>query len=267
MRIDAGRFTVRLAENEADVAAAQRLRYRVFVEEMGATPTPGDAARRRESDRFDPYFEHLLLIDTACDDPDREKGVVGVYRLMRGARAREGIGFYGASEYDLSRLESFPQEVLELGRSCVHAAYRGGSGMHLLWTGLGAYVTTHGVGLMFGVASFHGSDTAPLAQALSYLHYNHLAPEDLRVRAVESNFTDMAILPEAEVSKLEAMRQIPALIKAYLRLGGYVGEGAFIDRAFNTVDVCLLMDTARMVQRYRKFYSRQRQGAVDRILG
>jgi len=258
---------VRLAEDEGDVAAAQRLRYRVFVEEMGATPSARDAARRRESDRFDPYFEHLLLIDRDCPDPDCERGVVGVYRLMRGARARAGIGFYGASEYDLSKLAAFPRETLELGRSCVDAAHRGGSGMHLLWTGLGQYVAEHEVGILFGVASFHGSDPAPLAQALSYLHYNHLAPADLRVRAVESSFTDMAILPEAEVDKIEAMRQTPALIKAYLRLGGYVGEGAFIDREFNTVDVCLLMDTARMVQRYRKFYSRQRYGAVDRILG
>ena len=267
MRIDAGRFTVRLAEGAEDVAAAQRLRYRVFVEEVGAAATEEEAAERRERDEYDPYFEHLLLIDQECEDADIERGVVGVYRLMRRQAAIDGIGFYGAGEYDLTLLMENEAEPLELGRSCVDAAYRGGSGMHLLWTGLGEYVTSHGGGLMFGVASFHGSDTAPLAQALSYLHYNHLAPEDLRVRAVESNFTEMAILPEAEVSKLEAMRQIPALIKAYLRLGGYVGEGAFIDRAFNTVDVCLLMDTARMVQRYRKFYSRQRQGAVDRILG
>ena len=267
MRIDAGRFTVRLAEDEADVAAAQRLRYRIFVEEMGAHPTREDAARRRESDRFDPWFEHLLLIDHECDDPDCERGVVGVYRLMRGERARAGIGFYGASEYDLSKLEAYPRETLELGRSCVDAGHRGGSGMHLLWTGLGQFVAEHGVGIMFGVASFHGADPGPLAQALSYLHYNHLAPEDLRVRALEDSFTEMAILPPDQVSKIEAMRQIPALIKAYLRLGGYVGEGAFIDTEFNTVDVCLLMDTERMVQRYRTFYQRQRGGAVDRILG
>jgi putative hemolysin len=267
MQIDAGRFTVRLAGSDRDVAAAQRLRYRVFVEEMAATPTPEDARTRRESDRFDPYFDHLLLIDNECEDPDKELGVVGVYRLMTGARARAGIGFYGASEYDLAKLDDWPEETLELGRSCVDRDYRGGAGMHLLWTGLGQYVSEHKVQILFGVASFHGQETGPIAQALSYLHYEHLAPEDLRVRAVDWNYTDMAILPREEVSKIEAMRQIPALIKAYIRLGGYVGDGAFIDREFNTVDVCLLMDTSRMVQRYRKFYSRQRGGAVDRILG
>jgi len=267
MRIDTGRFTVRLAEDDRDVAAAQRLRYRVFVEEMGATPSAEDAAVRRERDRYDAYFEHLLLIDNECADPDKERGVVGVYRLMTGARSRSGIGFYGADEYELTLLERYPRETLELGRSCVDADYRGGAGMHLLWTGLGQYVSEHDVGIMFGVASFHGNDPNQIAQALSYLYYNHLAPADLRVRAIADNFTAMDILPPEEVDKVEAMRQIPALIKAYLRLGGYVGEGAFIDHAFNTVDVCLLMDTARMVQRYRKFYSRARGGAADRILG
>ncbi len=267
MRIDAGRFTVRLAEGDQDVLAAQRLRYRVFVEEMGATPTEENRAERRESDRFDPYFEHLLLIDRECDDPDKELGVVGVYRLMRGARAREGIGFYGAGEYDLSKLDAYPRETLELGRSCVDADYRGGAGMHLLWSGLGAYVVEHEVGLMFGVASFHGTDTAPIAQALSYLHHFHLAPEDLRVRALPESYTDMAILPPEAVDRTEALRQMPTLMKGYIRIGGYVGEGAFIDREFNTVDVCLLMDTSRMVQSVRKFYSRKRGGSVDRILG
>ncbi len=267
MRIEAGRFTVRLAEDDADVAAAQRLRYRVFVEEMGASTSPGDTAARRERDRFDPYFEHMLLIDNESQNPDVESGVVGVYRLMRGDRARDGIGFYGSSEYDLERLLSYPRQTLELGRSCVDIEHRGGAGMHLLWTGLGEYVAEHDVSILFGVASFHGRETGPLAQALSYLHYNHLAPDDLRVRAAEGHFEPMDILPPESVEKIEAMRQTPALIKAYLRLGGFVGEGAYIDHDFNTVDVCLLMDTSRMVQRYRTFYSRKRGGSVDRILG
>jgi putative hemolysin len=267
MRIDAGRFTVRLAESDDDVAAAQRLRYRVFVEEMGATPSPEDAEIRRERDRFDPHFEHLLLIDNESDDPEVERGVVGAYRLLRGSRAREGIGFYGAEEYDLTLLENYPRETLELGRSCVDAGHRGGAGMHLLWAGLGQYVSEHEVGILFGVASFHGKDPAPFAQALSFLHYNHLAPPDLRVTAIADSRARMDILPPDEVDKIEAMRQIPALIKAYIRVGGFVGEGAYIDHEFNTVDVCLLMDTARMVNRYQKFYMRQRGGAVDRILG
>lgn len=267
MQIEAGRFTVRLAETEAEVAAAQRLRYRVFVEEMGATPSERDRADRRERDDFDPYFEHMLLIDNESVDPDVEAGVVGVYRLMLRDRAREGIGFYGQNEYDLSKLMTYPRQSVELGRSCVDLQHRGGAGMHLLWTGLGEFVAKRDVSVLFGVASFHGSDPNQIAEALSFLHHNHLAPEDLRVRTIEDHYVPMNIKPVDEVSKIEAMRQIPTLIKAYIRLGGFVGDGAFVDHAFNTVDVCLLMDTSRMVQRYHTFYTRKRGGAVDRILG
>lgn len=267
MRIEAGRFTVRLAESEDDVAAAQRLRWRVFVEEMGAIPREEDRALRRERDEFDPWFDHLLLIDEESRPDDPLDRVAGVYRLLRGAVAKQGCGFYGEAEYDLAKIKDYPRETMELGRSCVGPEYRGGAAMHLLWTGLGEYVAAHRVEIMFGVASFHGSDPARLALPLSWLHWNHLAPEDLRVRTRPEFFVPMdTIAPEAIV-RAEAMRQIPALIKAYLRLGGFVGEGAYVDRAFNTVDVCLLMDTARMVERYRAFYQRESRGATDRILG
>lgn len=260
MRIEAGRYTVRLADSQEDVQAAQRLRYRVFVEEMGAGASAEERAARREWDEFDPYFDHLLLVDehSAAEDPlDR---VVGAYRIMTGAMARAGRGFYGAAEYDLSKLRAFRGETLELGRSCVASDHRGGAGMHLLWTGLGEYVIARKVQIMFGVASFHGADIAPLAEPLSWLHHGYLAPEDLRVRTLPEHFQSMDLMPPDQVDPIRAKRAIPALIKAYVRLGGFVGEGAFIDYDFNTVDVCLLMDTERMKQRYRKFYSRQGRG-------
>lgn len=267
MRIDAGRFTVRLAESEEDVAAAQRLRYRVFVEEMGAKPSPEDAALRRERDRFDEFFDHLLLIDNESQPDDPLDGVAGVYRLLRGKVAKEGCGFYGESEYDLTKIKEYPRETVELGRSCVGLDYRGGAAMHLLWTGLGNYVAEHNIEIMFGVASFHGNDPHELALPLSYLHHNHLAPEDLRVRTREEFFVPMDMIPADQIEKPAAMKAIPTLIKAYIRLGGFVGEGAYVDHDFNTVDVCLLMDTTRMVNRYRDFYQRESRGATARILG
>ena len=269
MEIDAGRFTVRLARSDDDVAAAQRLRYRVFVEELGASASPEEHRLRREIDEFDPHFEHMLLIDKESASPDPLDRVAGAYRLMTGERAKAGLGFYGATEYDLSALERTGRKVVELGRSCVGREVRGGAGMHLLWTGLGEFVTSRGIEILFGVASFHGADPKPLAQALSFLHHNHLAPEDLRVRALPEGFAEMNLMPPEAVDRVQAARQIPALIKAYLRLGGFVGEGAFVDRDFNTVDVCLLMDTTRMVQRYRSFYGRDADGreAGDREAG
>lgn len=144
--------------------------------------------------------------------------------------------------------------MLELGRSCLHPDYRGGMAMYHLWNGLAAYVAEHQVEVLFGVASFHGTDPQELAQPLSMLHHNHLAPPDLRVRAQADAFQPMDLVAEADLDRRAAMVQVPALIKAYLRLGGFVGEGAFVDRAFNTTDVCLILDTARMNDRQKRIY-------------
>ena len=257
MTIDVNRYEVRLAESADDVAAAQRLRYKVFVEEMGAEVTESEHASRLETDNFDPYFEHLLLIDTFATGDPLDK-VCGVYRLMRGSAARAGIGFYGASEYDLSKLANMDRETLELGRSCIAKEHRGGFGMHMLWNALGDYVTKHNIGVLFGVASFHSADPAPIAEALSYLHHNHLAPPELRVKAKPEHYVDMNQIPVDQVDKRRALQLTPSLIRAYLRLGGFVGEGAYIDHDFNTVDVCLIMDTQKMTDKYRAFYQRNR---------
>ena len=247
---------MRIARTADDIAGAQRLRYRVFVEEMGASASPDDSAARLERDKFDPFFDHLVLVDETSPIEDPLDRVVGAYRLMRGAAAEAGIGFYSADEYDLSKLVAYQGEVLELGRSCVAKEHRNGLAMHQLWAGLGEYVITRNIAVLFGVASFHGTDLAPLGQPLSYLHYNHMAPEPLRVRTVPGAFTPMNVLPEASVDKRQALRDMPPLIKSYLRLGGTVGEGAFVDHLFNTVDVCLIMDTTQMQAKYRETYSR-----------
>ena len=254
MKIDASRYRVKLAETEAERAGAQRLRYRVFVEEMGAKASPEERAARREWDDFDPFFDHLVLesLDPGIVDPlDR---VVGVYRLMRGEVAAAGPGFYGAGEYDLTPIAGSGRASVELGRSCVAREHRGGPGMHLLWNGLAAYVLERDIELLFGVASFHGTDPAPLAEALSFLHYEHLAPPDLRVRARPGHYLEMNLMPRGDIDPERAPRSIPPLIKAYLRLGGFVGDGAFVDHDFNTIDVCVVMDTGRMTERYLRFY-------------
>lgn len=244
--MDSHQFETRLAGDEADIRAAQRLRYEVFVEEMGADASAADHAERLERDRFDPYFDHLLLLHNTR--------VVGVYRLMRSDMAAKGIGFYSANEFDLRKLEN--HRALELGRSCVAKDYRGGAGMHMLWDALGDYVTRHKLEILFGVASFPGVALAPLKQALTFLHHKYLAPEDLRVRSLA--YTSLDQMSWEGVDQRMALKQIPPLIRAYLRLGGFVGDGAYIDHSFNTVDVCLIMDTARMVRRYKDFYSRER---------
>lgn len=248
---------LRLAETEADFLGAQRLRYRVFVEELGANGAGVDHAGQFERDAFDPFFEHLVLVDTRRDEAALDH-VVGVYRLMPDDRAQAAGGFYSEAEYDLSPLIDGGRRLLELGRSCVHKDFRGGTALLILWQGLADYVLTHGIEVLFGAASFHGTDPVLLAQPLSFLHHNHLAPPDLRVRARAEHFQRMDLLPPDLIDRPAAMRATPALIKAYLRLGGFVGEGAWIDHPFNTTDVCLVMDTSRMSARHRAIYSRER---------
>ena len=267
MRMDAGRFTVRLAENEDDVRAAQRLRYRVFVEEMGAAASAEERADRLERDAFDAHCDHLILIDREKSHDDPLDQVAGVYRLMRGDMAASGPGFYTANEFDLAPIVSYPGQALELGRSCVARDYRGGAAMQLLWMGLAQYVTLHDISIMFGCASFAGVDRQPIAHSLALLHHGHLAPETLRPRSRPEHYQPLALVPEDEIDRAKAMRDMPALIKGYLRLGGFVGDGAYIDEAFRTIDVCLVMETARIADRYRSFYSRQAPETLDRILG
>ena len=249
MRPAPDKLNVRLARGAADLHAAQRLRYEVFVAELGGDGPMVDHAARLERDRFDPHFEHLLLVDETR--PEGENAL-GAYRLMRGARAAAGIGFYSAGEYDLAPLHASGRELLELGRSCVAAELRGTDAMFLLWRGLAAYVAEHGVEILFGVASFHGTDTAALAQPLSFLHHRHLAPRALRVRS--RAHAPMDLVPPEAIDRRAAVAALPALIKAYLRVGGHVGDGAFVDRPFNTVDVCLVMDAGRMPAPARAVY-------------
>lgn len=253
MQIDEPHFTLGLARDEADLRAAQRLRYEVFVAELGGDGTLVNHEARLEADAFDPYFDHLLLRDTRRAPDDQ---VVGVYRLMRSDQATAAGQFYSEDEYDLTPLRASGRPLLELGRSCLHRNYRGGTAMMHLWGGLADYIADHGIEVMFGVASFHGTDAAPLAAPLSLLHHRHLAPQDVRPTARAEGFQAMDLIPEDALDRPAAIRAMPALIKAYLRLGGFVGQGAFIDRPFNCIDVCLVMDVARMSPKHRAIYQR-----------
>lgn len=236
-------YVLKLAETEAERAAAERLRWQVFVEEMGARPTGSEGCER---DRFDPFADHLILKDRT--NPREGHNVVGVYRLLRSdvACAEGGPGFYSAGEYDLAPLIATRRPAVELGRSCIAAGHRGGQALRLLWIGLAEYVALHGIELLFGVASFAGTDPAPHAQALTHLHHHHRAPEELRARALGGTAIPLDLVPEEERDPLAAVKAIPPLLKSYLRIGGKVGDGAFIDHAFNTIDVFLVMDTAAM---------------------
>jgi L-ornithine Nalpha-acyltransferase len=246
----AGDLEVRLADaREIDLALG--LRYRVFCEERGATSAGGQ--RGIEEDAYDRDCDHLIVIDHAR--PGRP--VVGTYRLLREDVASRIGGFYSAGEYDLSPLLAIGRrggggpQLLELGRSCVDLPYRTNATITLLWRAIAAYLEAHRIGFMFGCASFSSTDPAAHADELAYLHRFHLAPPELRVRALAEHHVEMA---GGDSAADLTGRSLPPLIKGYLRVGAKVGDGAFVDRGFNTVDVFLVMPVERIVGRYgRRF--------------
>lgn len=249
----ANTLQIRLAQNPSDVAAAQALRYEVFYEELSARPSPTMMKTRRDFDRFDIAADHLLVVDTAYG----EETIVGTYRLLRRQRADDADGFYSSSEFDISRLVNSPGEILELGRSCVAAPYRTRYVMQLLWRGIAAYMFDHNIKIMFGCASFPGTDPAGLEMELSYLHHFHLAPAQYRVRALPSRYENMDRMPRDRFDPRVALARIPALLKGYLRVGGYVGDGAVVDSQFNTTDVCVIVPCENIAEKYMAHYQRK----------
>ena len=258
MTLETSFFETRLATDETDMLAAQRLRYRVFVEELGGDGPLVNHVHRLERDEFDAVVDHLILVDNRRSRDDLDH-VVGVYRLLPGERAAEFGRFYCDSEYDLAPLRASGRSLLELGRSCVDPVFRGSAGLMLLWSAVAEYVLSRDIDILFGVASFHGTDAQSLAQPLSWLHHNHLAPPNLRPHALADARQSMALIPAEKLDRRAAMLGMPALIKAYLRVGGQVGEDAWIDHEFNTTDVFLLVDTKAMSQKHRKFYETRQE--------
>lgn len=247
----AGSQIIRLATASDELDAAQALRYRVFYDEMGARPLPEMAATRRDFDRYDATCDHLIVVD---QERPREAQVVGTYRLMRDEHARAAGGFYSASEYDITNLMNFPGTVMELGRSCVDAAYRNRATLNLLWRGIAEYLNAHDVDLMFGCASLPGTDPERLATQLSYLYHYHLAPEALRPRALPHRFAKMDLLPKAAIDPVRTLASLPPLLKGYLRVGAFVGDGAVVDHQFNTTDVCVVARTDMIAERYTRHF-------------
>lgn len=252
---------LRVAETAAEIEAAQALRYRVFYEELNAQPTPEMRAARRDFDSFDPFCEHLIIIDH--DKGPSAAGIVATYRLMRRDGARRRGQFYSIDEYDISALVNYPGEILELGRSCVDPAYRTKAAMQLMWKGIADYIQYYKIGVLFGCASFPGTDPAEHRVALSYLYHRHLAPPEYRARALPGRYVSMNMLPADLIDEKRAFLSLPPLIKGYLRLGGFVGDGAVVDPQFGTVDVSVVVVHDLIKDKYSKHYHDQAGGKTD----
>lgn len=250
-----GSLEVRLARKKSEIRRAQRLRYKVFYEEMSAIPNALAILSRRDEDAYDAIFDHLLVIDHGNTNGGRRwrrSKVVGTYRMLPQEVADCYDGFYTQGEYDIAPLlQAKPDyNFMELGRSCVLKPYRNKRTLELLWQGVWSYVRERGGDVMIGCASFPGTDPSAHALALSYLHHTSLAPEEWRVRAHDHRRIDMNMMPPEAVNVRAAMKALPPLIKGYLRVGAYVGDGAVIDHQFGTTDVFIIMPVEAMKSRY-----------------
>lgn len=252
---------LRVAETTAEIEAAQALRYRVFYEELNAQPTPEMSAKRRDFDSFDPYCDHLIIIDH--DKGESAAGIVATYRLMRRDQARSRGQFYSIDEFDISPLINYPGGILELGRSCVDPAYRTKAAMNLMWKGIADYILHYKIGVLFGCASFPGTDPTAHKVALSYLYHRHLAQPEYRAKALPGRYVSMNMVPIEEIDEKRTFLSLPPLIKGYLRLGGFVGDGAVVDPQFGTVDVSVVVVHDLITDKYFKHYREHPAGKAD----
>ena len=251
-----GTLETRLARTAREIEAAQTIRYRVFVEEMHARLSPEAMASRRDFDSYDAICDHLLVVDNAIDG-DIEDQIVGTYRLLRQEVAMANGGFYSASEFDIAPLLARhpDKQFMELGRSCVLPDYRTKRTVELLWLGNYAYSLKHGMGAMFGCASFSGVKPEEHAMALSFLHHTVGAKDEWAVSALPDLHRDMDLMPLEGINTRKALSALPPLIKGYLRLGAMIGDGAVVDHAFNTTDVLVVLPIASISSRYVNYYS------------
>lgn len=232
------RLAVSLARSPADIEDAQRLRYKVFVEELGASA--GDRATGLEFDDFDAACDHLIVRDL---DTLR---VVGTYRMLPPHRARDLGRCYSNGEFDLSRLQHLMPSCVEVGRSCVHRDYRSGSTVMLLWAGLANYMKAGGYGHLLGCASAPLADGGHVAARITLMLQDRLCAPEYRV------FPRLRF-PHDRIEPADAA-DLPPLLKGYLRLGAQVcGEPAW-DPDFGTADFLVWLPLAKLPPRYSRHF-------------
>lgn len=223
-----------LARNPEEVAEAQRLRYKVFAEEMGAELPKNNGL---DKDGFDEYCDHLLVRESGTHQ------VIGTYRILSPHQADEAGGYYSAGEFDLSRIGHLFDRTVEVGRACVHQNYRNGGTITMLWAGLAKYMQMHHYEYMIGCASVPMTDGGHAATSLYHkLKDEYLTPNEYRV------FPHNPLPIHALRNDLQVA--CPPLIKGYLRLGAQIcGEPAW-DSDFNTADMLVMLSLAKINHRY-----------------
>ena len=252
--IEVDNFVIKIVEKKSELKKAQALRYSVFYKEKKAIPTISKKILRLDYDKVDKFADHLIVIDK--NRKGIKNKIVGTYRLIRGDVAANFGEFYTSSEFDLSKiLNSYKHnQILELGRSCVHQDYRNGTIMNLLWKAIAEYVKLYDIKILLGCASFHGTDVMKYNNELSYLRKNFSLPDKLSVKSLDTKIYPAYTEINSNINDLKTFVKLPPLIKGYLRIGGKVSHDCFVDYKFNTIDLCVIVATANIDEKYKKKY-------------
>ena len=253
-KIEFDNFVIKIAEKKSELKKAQALRYSVFYKEKKAIPTISKKILKLDYDKVDKFADHLIVIDK--DRKGIKNKIVGTYRLLRGDIAAHCGGFYTSTEFDLSKILNFfkHDQILELGRSCVHQDYRNGTIMNLLWKAIAEYIKLYDIKILFGCASFHGTNVIKYTNELSYLRKNFSLPDELSVKSLDIKKYPPYTEINSNNTNLRTFVKLPPLIKGYLRIGGRVSYDCFVDSKFNTIDLCVIVNTNNIDEKYKKKY-------------
>ena len=256
IKIENRNLIIKLAETNSEIKKAQSLRYSVFYKEKNAKASLLKKMLRRDFDKIDRFADHLIVIDK--NRRNLHNNIIGTYRLIRGDLASQYGGFYTSTEFDLSNIfHSYKNnQILELGRSCIHKKYRNGSTVSLLWKAIANYVSVYDIKILLGCASFPGTNVMTFSDELAYLKKNHSLQSELSVKSLDVNIYQINNSKNKNVNDLKLFTTLPPLIKGYLRVGGKVSESCFVDHDFNTIDLCVVVQTNVINNKYKKrFYT------------
>lgn len=248
-----GPLKARLAVDWDEVRAAQKLRHRVFFQELGARGNASSRLLGRDRDSFDRHCDHLLVLDN--DLPDNAQ-LVGTYRALDTGQAAKAGGFYSETEFDLTALKHHYRsgKMLELGRSCVAPDHRSKRVMELMWQGVWALAVARGADVLFGCASFSTTDPETIAPSLGWLSANVMLDEALACTALTASQVELRDYSNRVSDTRRSLAAMPPLLKGYLRLGARIGSQAVIDHQFGTTDVLVVLDVKSINPRYINYY-------------
>ena len=236
-----GNIRIKLASTQEEIEKMYRLRYFDLLLNYNSNNIREE---EKDKDAYDDVCDHIIAIDIDTND------VVGTYRLIKKSHLLDKLPFLTESEFDLTPLKKY--ELLELGRAVVKEDYRNGAVISLLWSGIIRYAIEEKIEYMIGTASFHGIDETPYVKSLAYLYHNHLSSPDILCKVNQNSCIDISKLEYNEEDDYK--QNMPPLVKGYIRLGATIGDGAFIDLDFNSIDVLIVLKISEINQRYLKRY-------------